>query len=167
MFGGWLTTFGALKRVSHCAILTFGLETQVNSIMFKFAIDSSNLFEGDDHKASRVAGHDLLGYNCFVAAGIEEINTPLVCLLDYRGFRLVAMSLLPIGRDTLVYGSDDAGARIKTDSIVHDILLKCSQWMNTAPHDVVEMKTLHKKRLATVRLLPSFRPFCAIFMLKN
>lgn len=127
--------------------------------MFKFAIDSSNLFEGDDHKASRVAGHDLLGYNCFVASGVEELNTPLVCLLDYRGFRLVAMSLLPIGRDTLVYGSDDAGVRIKTDEAVHETLLKASNWMNTAEHEVVELRTLHKRRLATVRFLPPPPPF--------
>lgn len=119
--------------------------------MFKFAIDNSNLFEGDDHKASRVAGHDLLGFNCFVASNVEEINTPLVCLLDYRGFRLIAMSLLPIGRDTLAYGSDDAGARIKTDPQIHSILLKSSQWMNTAEHEVLELRTLRKVKLATVR----------------
>jgi len=35
---------------------------------------------------------------------------------DYRGFRLVAQALLPIGDDTLVYGSSDAGVNVRTDS---------------------------------------------------
>lgn len=117
--------------------------------MFKFAIDKSRLFQGDDHKASRIAGHDLLGFNCFVASAVEELNTPLVCLIDYRGFRLIAMSLLPIDRESLVYGSDDAGIRISTDPIAHEALMKASRFMNTAEHTVVELRTLERKTLAT------------------
>jgi hypothetical protein len=30
-------------------------------------------------------------------------------LCDYRGYRLLAESLLPLGKDSLVYGSSDAG----------------------------------------------------------
>lgn len=30
-----------------------------------------------------------------------------MALIDYRGYRLVACSLLPIGSETLHYGSDD------------------------------------------------------------
>jgi len=37
-------------------------------------------------------------------------NVPLVCAIDYRGFRLIAISLMPVdGKKTLVYGSDDGG----------------------------------------------------------
>lgn len=42
---------------------------------------------------------------------------------DYRGFRLVAQALLPIGDDTLVYGSSDAGATVRNGSeeVMHPI----------------------------------------------
>jgi tetratricopeptide (TPR) repeat protein len=120
----------------------------VNSIMFKFAIDNSNLFGGDDHRASRVAGHDLLGLNCYLASNVEGIYTPLVCLVDYRGFRLVALSLLPIDRNSLIYGSDDAGSHIRTDTEAHALLLKCAKTMNTAEHEILELSTLKPQKLA-------------------
>ena len=33
----------------------------------------------------------------------------MTALVDFRGYRLLASSLLPIGRGTLQYGSDDVG----------------------------------------------------------
>lgn len=38
-----------------------------------------------------------------------------MALVDYRGFRLVAMSILPINKNTIVYGSCDAGRNIHTN----------------------------------------------------
>src|SRR5690348_16580185 len=37
------------------------------------------------------------------AAG-ESVAVPLMTLIDYRGYRLVAMSLLPVSKETLCYG---------------------------------------------------------------
>lgn len=36
-----------------------------------------------------------------------------MCLIDYRGFRLVAMSLLPVSNDTLIYGTTTEKKRQK------------------------------------------------------
>lgn len=44
-------------------------------------------------------------FNC----DIVGLHCPLMALVDYRGFRLIAMSILPIDKTTLVYGSNDAG----------------------------------------------------------
>ena len=33
----------------------------------------------------------------------------MMALVDYRGFRLIAMSVLPLQSDSLIYGSNDAG----------------------------------------------------------
>jgi hypothetical protein len=38
-----------------------------------------------------------------------------MALIDYRGFRLVAMSILPISRKTIKYGSADAGLSVHHD----------------------------------------------------
>lgn len=34
------------------------------------------------------------------------IRTPMMALIDYRGFRLVAMSRVPISETSIVYGSN-------------------------------------------------------------
>lgn len=47
-----------------------------------------------------------------------------MCLVDYRGFRLVAMSLLPISKSTLIYGSDDAGKTVHNDDPEFSNLMK-------------------------------------------
>ena len=31
----------------------------VNNVLFKFAVDSNNLFNGDDYAAAKVAGHEV------------------------------------------------------------------------------------------------------------
>ncbi len=41
-----------------------------------------------------------------------------MCICDYRGWRLLAASLLPLGSQTLVYGSSDGGHSIHTSSPV-------------------------------------------------
>ena len=33
----------------------------------------------------------------------------MMALVDYRGFRLIAMSVLPLKKGSLIYGSCDAG----------------------------------------------------------
>ena len=43
---------------------------------------------------------------------IHDLRLPLMALIDYRGFRIIAVSILPIDCDTLVYGSADAGKSI-------------------------------------------------------
>ena len=37
----------------------------------------------------------------------------MTALVDFRGYRLLASSLLPIGKDTLQYGSDDMGKVVR------------------------------------------------------
>ena len=37
---------------------------------------------------------------------------PQMTLIDYKGFRVIAVSVLPIGKTTLVYGSADSGHHI-------------------------------------------------------
>ncbi len=43
---------------------------------------------------------------------IKGLHLPLVAIIDFRGFRLIASSWLPISKETLVYGSSDGGITI-------------------------------------------------------
>lgn len=51
----------------------------------------------------------LKGLSQITSLGIEGLRYPLMCLLDYLGHRLIAISVLPIsgsqGNSTLVYGT--------------------------------------------------------------
>jgi hypothetical protein len=44
----------------------------------------------------------LKGLQSYVNCDIPGICTPFMVLVDYRGFRLIAMSILPIDKQTLV-----------------------------------------------------------------
>ena len=60
---------------------------------------------------------------CF-SSGVRGVQYPFIALLDYRGFRLVCMSILPIGEDSLVCGSDDAGKHVHWDAGFGEIINK-------------------------------------------
>ena len=82
-----------------------------------------------------MAGHELKGLMAFASAGIKEINLPLLALVDHRGYRLVALSLLPVGADTLIYGSEDAGLNVvNKDPALGKIMLQAADILNLKPH---------------------------------
>ena len=46
-----------------------------------------------------------------------------MAFIDYRGWRLQAVSLLPIGDDTLIYGSADGGRTVlKSNEQVNSLM---------------------------------------------
>tara|TARA_R110002050_G_C8839155_1_gene505827 strand:- start:85 stop:732 length:648 start_codon:yes stop_codon:yes gene_type:complete len=83
----------------------------VNNIMFKFAVDSHDIY-GDDRWAAKAAGLELLGYCAYFNTHIPGLSLPLVAVVDFMGYRLICESVLPITRRSLVYGSCDAGKTV-------------------------------------------------------
>jgi hypothetical protein len=85
-----------------------------HGIVFKFATDWQGLYRGDSN-AMKAGANELRALMRYF--GEQGLSVPLMALVDYRGYRLVAMSILPIvtvgdgsGRaPTLVYGSATAG----------------------------------------------------------
>eukprot|EP01116_Phalansterium_solitarium_P022569 TRINITY_DN7502_c0_g1_i1.p1 TRINITY_DN7502_c0_g1~~TRINITY_DN7502_c0_g1_i1.p1 ORF type:complete len:1638 (+),score=449.85 TRINITY_DN7502_c0_g1_i1:121-5034(+) len=85
----------------------------VHSILFKFAVDSRGLYGGNDSLAAKVASNELRSIISWYNMPAEtDICVPMACILDYKGFRLIAMSWLPIHKGTLKYGSEDAGKTV-------------------------------------------------------
>lgn len=102
-----------------------GSKFMVQGILFKYAMDvrlaaasgrEKWLYGGkrrDDGAAIKAASNELLGLSSFVKCNSNNIiRFPLMSLIDYCGFRLVAVSTLPINVDTIVYGSADAGRSV-------------------------------------------------------
>ena len=50
-----------------------------------------------------------------IETGETRLRVPLMSLIDYGGFRIIATSLLPIDSSTLKYGSADAGVTVHDD----------------------------------------------------
>ena len=69
---------------------------------------SNGPFNGSDEAAAKAAGHDLKGSVHYSTCKVRELHVPLILLIDYKGFRMSAQAFLPLGENSLVYGS--AGA---------------------------------------------------------
>ena len=107
----------------------------VHNILFKFAVDHKNIY-GSDYSAAKAAGNELRGLMCYFNASIPDINVPLMALVDYRGFRLTAMSLLPVDTSTIIYGTFDAGKTIhySQDDIFNARMRTASEILRLRPH---------------------------------
>jgi len=81
------------------------------------------MYGGDQH-AIKAAGHELKGLMCFYNLRMKDLHFPLMALIDYRGFRVVAMSVLPVTVRSLVYGSRDAGVTVYAKNTALNSLMK-------------------------------------------
>lgn len=77
-------------------------------------MDKRGLYGGHEY-IMKAAGHELKGLMEYMDCRVAGLHFPLAVLVDYRGYRLLAEAILPIGRDTIVYGSADGGTNIHAD----------------------------------------------------
>lgn len=77
-------------------------------------MDTAGLY-GSDWAAAKVAGDELKGLVQDFNIGIRDLCVPLMALVDYGGFRLIAVSILPVNASTIVYDSNDSGHSMHDD----------------------------------------------------
>jgi hypothetical protein len=65
----------------------------------------------------KAASNELVACNYYAKFLPIDIELANQCLVDYLGHRIVAMALLPISKNTLVYGSSNAGNEIQQDEV--------------------------------------------------
>lgn len=118
-------------------------------MFFKRVHDSHNLY-GGEVGASKAAGHEVNGLQLFfnIANGKVEqaifqpgeklLRTPLMALLDCGGYRLIVSSLLPLAKNTLSYGSADAGKTVHKDEEIHELMRDACKQLNLKEHFVGE-----------------------------
>ena len=115
-----------------------GYKYEVRGVFFKFAHEIQYLVNASN--AAKVSGHELRACSMIALYALENSDCsllpPLMALVDFRGFRLLAVSQLPIqGDDSLVYGSNDGGLTIKnSDPRFRDAIEKMGEHFNLAGH---------------------------------
>eukprot|EP01125_Pyxidicula_operculata_P004215 TRINITY_DN1624_c0_g1_i3.p1 TRINITY_DN1624_c0_g1~~TRINITY_DN1624_c0_g1_i3.p1 ORF type:complete len:788 (+),score=138.75 TRINITY_DN1624_c0_g1_i3:44-2407(+) len=131
----WENKYKTIKSVEFGGIAG-GRKYIHNGILFKFATDWKNIY-GSDEAAMKTANCEMKGLMA-VAEHIspdDPISLPLMTLVDYMGFRLIAQSLLPISNDTLVYGSSDGGHTVYHDNKeVNESMKKLAESMYLKSH---------------------------------
>jgi hypothetical protein len=105
-------------------------------IMLKFALDNRGIY-GSDDSAIKSAGHDLNGLTLYYQCNIPGLYVPLMCAVDYKGYRVLCLSVLNINADTLCYGSSDGGRTIRADNEALNQKMKtAASILNLAEHSV-------------------------------
>ncbi len=107
----------------------------VQNILFKFAIDGEEGVLGSDYFAAKVCGLEMSAVASCFRAKIPGIHFPLTALLDYKGYRLIASSLLPLRPGSLVYGSKDgAHTVLMTRPDLAERVAQLGRALNLKPH---------------------------------
>lgn len=115
-----------------------GSKYAVRGVLFKFAVDvPPHFLYGSDEYAQKAAGHELKGLNQW-SLNSEGLHFPLMALVRHCGFTLVALSMLPIGGNSLVYGSDDAGRTVHfDDDVIYEKMKQTANALNLKGHYLV------------------------------
>lgn len=86
-----------------------------SGIFFKLSRDWKSIYGGDGN-AQKAAEHELKGGMAFLDCRVTNLRLPLMALIRYRGHCILAESVIPVGHDSLVYGSKDGGISVHADS---------------------------------------------------
>eukprot|EP01124_Arcella_intermedia_P017344 TRINITY_DN24110_c0_g1_i1.p1 TRINITY_DN24110_c0_g1~~TRINITY_DN24110_c0_g1_i1.p1 ORF type:complete len:981 (-),score=188.24 TRINITY_DN24110_c0_g1_i1:14-2920(-) len=112
----------------------------VHGILFKYVSNKFSTFPGWD-VAYKVASHEFKGANFISSCGESGINISLISLINYRGFRIIAMAYLPLKKQkkemtmtTLVYGGCNEGRTFPISKKVNQMFQTIAQKHNIQPY---------------------------------
>ncbi len=86
---------------------------------------------------------------------VKGLYTLATVLVDYRGYRVVAQSIIPgiLQREqtsNVVYGSIDNGKTIASDPSFHELLVKAGKQLHLAEHTVKDGENKEFKLCAPI-----------------
>jgi protein TIF31 len=118
-----------------------------NNIFFSLGFDVKDHYKdlGGDSAAYVAPRNDLQGVKVYNAVDLEGLFTLGTVVLDYRGYRVTAQSIIPgiLEREqeqSVVYGSIDFGKTVVTHAKYLDLLQKAGNQLKILPHKVVNDK---------------------------
>lgn len=118
-----------------------------NNIFLSLGFDVKDHFKdfGGDNAAYSAPGCDLQGVKAYAGIDVEGLYTLGTVVVDYRGYRVTAQSIIPgiLEREqeqSVVYGSIDFGKTIVTHDQYKELMKKAAQSLKIRPHKVLNSK---------------------------
>ncbi|XP_060521182.1 clustered mitochondria protein homolog [Cylas formicarius] len=118
-----------------------------NNIFFSLGFDVRDHYKelGGDAAAFVAPRNDLQGVRVYSAVDLQGLYTLGTVVIDYRGYRVTAQSIIPgiLEREqeqSVVYGSIDFGKTILSHPKYLDLLSKAGQQLKILPHHVINDK---------------------------
>uniref|UniRef100_A0A646QCK0 Clustered mitochondria protein homolog n=1 Tax=Hemiscolopendra marginata TaxID=943146 RepID=A0A646QCK0_9MYRI len=118
-----------------------------NNIFFSLGFDVRDHYKelGGDAAAFIAPKNDLQGVRVYSAVDQEGLYTLGTVIIDYRGYRITAQSIIPgiLERDqeqSVIYGSIDFGKTVVTHPKYLELLNKAGQQLKIFPHKVINDK---------------------------
>ncbi|RWS27357.1 hypothetical protein B4U80_02506, partial [Leptotrombidium deliense] len=118
-----------------------------NNIFFSLGFDVKDHYKefGGDSAAFVAPNNDLQGVKAYTAVDVEGLYTLGTVVIDYRGYRVTAQSIIPgiLEREqeqSVVYGSVDFGKTVVTHKKYLELLGKAGQVLKISPHFVINEK---------------------------
>ncbi|XP_054610400.1 clustered mitochondria protein homolog isoform X2 [Dunckerocampus dactyliophorus] len=116
-----------------------------NNIFFSLARDIAQHYRplGGDAAAHAAASCDLRGVQAYTSVDTEGLHTLGSAVVDYRGFRVIAQTIVPgilekNQEQSILYGSTDHGRTIMTHPRFVQLLEKASKPLRIQPHQVLD-----------------------------
>ncbi|XP_012056122.1 PREDICTED: clustered mitochondria protein homolog isoform X1 [Atta cephalotes] len=115
-----------------------------NNIFFSLGFDVRDHYKelGGDAAAFVAPRNDLQGVRVYAAVDLPGLYTLGTVVIDYRGYRITAQSIIPgiLEREqeqSVVYGSIDFGKTVLTHPKYLELLNKAGQQLKILPHKVI------------------------------
>ncbi|XP_041658667.1 clustered mitochondria protein homolog isoform X3 [Cheilinus undulatus] len=119
-----------------------------NNIFFSLGFDVRDHYRelGGDAAAHAAPTNDLNGVRAYGAVDVEGLYTLGTVVVDYRGYRVTAQSIIPgiLEREqeqSVIYGSIDFGKTVVSHSKYLELLEKTSRPLKVQRHSVLNEKT--------------------------
>ncbi|XP_031550707.1 clustered mitochondria protein homolog [Actinia tenebrosa] len=116
-----------------------------NNIFFSFAFDSREHYNelGGDDAAHAAANGDLMGVVAYNRVDVKGLFTLGTVIVDYRGYRVIAQSIIPgiLQREqeqSVVYGSIDSGENVASHEKFVELLEKAGKSLHVRSHMVLD-----------------------------
>jgi len=118
-----------------------------NNIFFSLGFDVRDHYKdyGGHHAAFYAPSADLNGVRAYGRLDIPGLNVLGTCVVDYKGYRVTAQTIIPgiLEREqeqSVVYGSIDFGKNIRTTEKFLELLNKTTKKMHIVPHSIKDAK---------------------------
>uniref|UniRef100_A0A0K0DAX0 Clu domain-containing protein n=1 Tax=Angiostrongylus cantonensis TaxID=6313 RepID=A0A0K0DAX0_ANGCA len=115
-----------------------------NNIFFSLGFDVKDHYKelGGDAAALAATSTDLQGVRAYAAIDNSKLCTLGMAVIDYRGYRVTAQSIIPGILDkeqeqSVVYGSVDFGRTVVSSEKYHELLESSAKELKLLPHEVV------------------------------